>query len=81
LFAQAGTVVSVNLIKDRYSGQSKGFAFIEMGSQVEVETAISKFNGFVLNNREIKVNIARPREDRKRGGSSGQRGYRDRGRW
>jgi RNA recognition motif-containing protein len=69
LFAQAGTVGSVELIKDRDTGRSKGFAFIEMSSQSEAENAISMFNGKSVGNREIKVSIARPREERpKRGG-------------
>ncbi len=64
LFAKAGQVASVALITDRDSGRSKGFAFIEMTTQTEAEEAISKFNGFNLDNRELKVNIAKPREDR-----------------
>ena len=68
LFGQAGAVSSVELIKDRDTGQSKGFAFIEMGSQSDVENAIRMFNGFSLDNRQIKVSIARPREERPRGG-------------
>jgi RNA recognition motif-containing protein len=64
LFAQAGTVVSVALIKDRESGRSKGFAFVEMESQEEAEKAISMFNGSQLNARALTVNIARPREER-----------------
>lgn len=68
LFAQAGTVVAVNLIKDRDSGRSKGFAFVEMRTQVEMENAIKMFNSYNLNQRRLKVNIARPRETR------GQRG-------
>jgi cold-inducible RNA-binding protein len=66
LFNEAGTVVSVNLIKDRYTGESRGFAFIEMTTQVEAENALSLFNGYFLDSRELKVNIARPREERKR---------------
>jgi cold-inducible RNA-binding protein len=68
LFSQAGTVASVELIKDRYTGHSKGFAFIEMSNQSEMEKAISTFNGYNLSNREIKVSIARPREERPRDG-------------
>jgi RNA recognition motif-containing protein len=64
LFAQAGTVTSVALIKDRDSGQSKGFAFVEMGNQAEAEKAISMFNGTQMKDRELKVNLARPREER-----------------
>jgi RNA recognition motif-containing protein len=72
LFAQAGTVSSVALIKDRDSGQSKGFAFIEMSTQVEAEKAISMFNGRQVGDRELKVSLARPKEDR--GGFGGGRG-------
>ncbi len=75
LFTQAGTVSSVALIKDRDSGQSKGFAFIEMSTQVEAEKAISMFNGHQLGDRELKVSLARPREDRPGGGGGfGNRG-------
>ncbi len=59
LFTQAGTVSSVALIKDRDSGQSKGFAFVEMSTQVEAEKAISTFNGYHLGDRELKVSLAR----------------------
>ncbi len=68
LFFQAGTVASVALIKDRDSGQSKGFAFIEMSTQVEAEKAISMFNGYQMGDRELRVSIARPREEKPRGG-------------
>ncbi len=64
LFAQCGTVVSVALIKDRDTGQSKGFAFVEMSSQKEAQTAISTLNGRTVGDREMKVNIAKPREER-----------------
>jgi RNA recognition motif-containing protein len=80
LFAQAGTVASTALIKDRDSGQSKGFAFIEMTNQAEAEKAIQMFNGKSLGDRELKVNLARPREERSSGGygrgrPGGQRRY------
>jgi RNA recognition motif-containing protein len=68
LFAQAGEVASVALIKDRDTGDSKGFAFVEMNTQVEAEKAISMLNGYNLEGRELKVNLAKPREDRGRGG-------------
>jgi cold-inducible RNA-binding protein len=68
LFFQAGTVASVALIKDRDSGQSKGFAFVEMSTQAEAEKAITMFNGFNVGNRELKVSLARPREERSGGG-------------
>ena len=63
LFAQAGTVASVALIKDRDTGYSKGFAFVEMSSQAEAAKAIQMFNGYSMDNRELKVNAARPREE------------------
>jgi RNA recognition motif-containing protein len=64
LFTQAGMVTSVALIKDRDTNRSKGFAFVEMGSQSEMEVAIKMFDGMTLDDRPLKVNIARPREDR-----------------
>ena len=71
LFAQAGTVASVALIKDRDTGQSKGFAFIEMSNQSEAEKAIQMFNSYTLANRPLKVNLARPKEERSFGGGGG----------
>jgi len=71
LFAQAGTVASVALIKDRDTGQSKGFAFVEMSNQSEAEKAIQSFNGYMMANRPLKVNMARPREERGFGGGRG----------
>ena len=68
-FAEAGTVISVEVIKDRDTGRTKGFAFITMNNQTEAENAIKMFNGKMLDNREIKVNIARPREERPRYGN------------
>ena len=80
LFTQAGTVSSVALIKDRDSGQSKGFAFIEMSTQVEAEKAISMFNGHSMGDRELKVSLARPRDDKPGGGGGfGNRGGNNRG--
>ncbi|HUI90022.1 MAG TPA: RNA-binding protein [Anaerolineales bacterium] len=76
LFAQSGTVVSVSLIKDRYTGAGKGFAFVEMSTQKEAQTAISSLNGHAVGDRQLKVSLARPREERS---SFGQRGgYPDR---
>jgi RNA recognition motif-containing protein len=72
LFSQAGTVASVALIKDRDSGRSKGFAFVEMTNQSEAQQAITKFNGFMLQERALTVNLARPREERSGGGSFGR---------
>jgi RNA recognition motif-containing protein len=65
-FAEAGTVVSVEVIKDRDTGRMKGFAFVTMNNQEEAENAIRMLNGKTLDNREIKVNSARPREERPR---------------
>ena len=80
LFAQAGTVASVTLIKDRDTGSSKGFAFVEMSSVQEAQKAITMFNGYQLNERELKVNPARPREERPGGyGGGGGFGNRERG--
>ena len=64
IFSQVGKVSSLNLITDRYSGQSKGFAFVEMSSDKEADEAIKKFNNFEIDGRKIVVNEARPREDR-----------------
>jgi RNA recognition motif-containing protein len=75
LFAQAGKVTSVSLIKDRATGRSKGFAFIEMGSQSEAEEAIKLFNGYSLANRQIKVDKAREKEERPSSGYGGSSRY------
>ena len=74
LFAQAGTVKSVALIKDRDTGRSKGFAFVEYETQVEAQKAISMFNGQEMGNRALTVNLARPREERGGRGGFGGRG-------
>jgi RNA recognition motif-containing protein len=72
LFSQAGTVASVAVIKDRDTGQSKGFAFVEMSTQAEAQKAISQFNAQNLKDRALTVNLARPREER--GGFNDRRG-------
>ena len=72
-FAQAGTVVSVDMIKDRDSGRPKGFAFVTMSSDDEAQEAIKILNEKMLDDRAIKVNIARPREERPQRGSFGGR--------
>jgi len=82
MFAEAGTVVTVDVIKDRDTGTSKGFAFITMSSQADAAKAISMFNGKDLGGRPLTVNTAKPREERSGGGgrssygnsSSGNRG-------
>ena len=82
LFAQAGAVASVALIKDRDTGRSKGFAFVEMGSQAEAQKAITMFNSHKLGDRTLTVNMARPREERTRdtrGGYDSRGGRHSRG--
>lgn len=65
LFAEVGEVVSTDLIIDRYSGRSKGFAFVEMAEQSAAQQAIEKLNGQEVDGREIKVAEARPRRPRR----------------
>ena len=62
LFAQAGAVTSAEVIKDRKSGESKGFAFITMGMQSEADKAVSMFNAYSLGGQELKVSMAKPKE-------------------
>jgi RNA recognition motif-containing protein len=64
LFKQAGDVALVNIIKDRSSGESKGFGFVTMSAQSEADKAISMFNAFSLSDHELKVDLAKPREQR-----------------
>ena len=64
IFTAHGEVSSVSVIKDKYSGQSKGFGFVEMPNQAEAEEAIKTLNESDLKGRNIKVNQARPKEDR-----------------
>ncbi len=75
LFSQAGTVESVNLIEDRDTGRSRGFAFVEMSSTEEGNAAIQQFNGHDVGGRTLNVNEAKAREDRGggRGGFGGSR--------
>jgi len=75
LFSSVGTVQSAEIIRDRYTGRSRGFGFVEMGTPAEAEAAISTFNGTTLGGREIIVAEAKPRRERSRG--YGNRG----GRW
>jgi cold-inducible RNA-binding protein len=64
LFAQEGEVTSVDLVKDRDSGLSKGFAFVNMTTQESADKAIRKYNAYSLAGNELKVNIAKPRVER-----------------
>ena len=77
LFGQVGTVESVNVIEDRDTGRSRGFAFVEMSSDAEGKEAIEQLNGKEIDGRELKVNEAKPREDRGGGnrGGGGRGGY------
>jgi RNA recognition motif-containing protein len=77
LFQQAGTVESVSIIRDKFSGQSRGFGFIEMDSPESGQKAIEMFNGHSLENRQIIVNEARPQTPRppRSGGGGGRGGY------
>jgi len=83
-FGQAGVVVGVNIMQDRATGRSRGFAFVEMGSQEDATKAISMFHQKDFQGRPLTVNEARPREERPsggggwRGGGGGGGGYRDR---
>ena len=70
LFAEFGDVVSAKLIADKFTGQSKGFGFVEMSNNSEAQKAMDELNG-----RNVTVNQARPRQDRSRGGGGGGRGY------
>lgn len=71
LFGQAGKVESVNVITDRYSGQGKGFGFVEMATEDEAKKAIKTLNGTNFGGRTIVVNEAKPQEDRNRQRYSG----------
>lgn len=68
LFKQAGNVTSCELILDKFTSKSRGFAFVTMGSEEEASKAIAQFNGKELDGRALTVNEAKPREDRPRGG-------------
>ena len=78
IFGEVGTVESTNIIEDRETGRSRGFAFVEMSSREEGENAISQLNGKEFDGRELKINEAKPRESGgggNRGGGGGRGGY------
>ncbi len=75
LFAEIGKVTSTAVIKDRDTGQSKGFGFVEMEDDAAAEKAIKELNGKELSGRSIMVNEARPQEDRRSGGGGQHRSY------
>jgi RNA recognition motif-containing protein len=76
LFKQAGAVTSCELIMDKFTNKSRGFAFVQMGTQEEAAKAIAELNGKELDGRALTVNEARPREERPRGGFGGGGGDR-----
>jgi len=84
LFSQAGTVSSVMIMTDRATGRSRGFAFVEMSTQEEAEEAVKRFHEANFGGRDLRVNFARPRQERNFGGMGydegrrGRRGSRDR---
>ncbi len=75
LFGEVGTVESASVIEDRDTGRSRGFGFIEMSSKEEAAQAIEQFNGKEVDGRELKVNEAKPRENRGGGSGGGRGGY------
>ena len=72
LFGAVGEVLSVNLITDRMSGRSRGFAFVEMAEQSAAQEAINQLNGREVDGRSLKVNEARPKRDDRGGGGGGR---------
>jgi len=74
LFSQSGQVESTNIITDRDTGRSRGFAFVEMGSREAADAAIQQLNGYEIEGRAIVVNEARPKEERGGFGGGGGRG-------
>ena len=80
MFSQVGNVVDCSLITDKYTNRSRGFAFVEMGSDEEAQKAVAELNGKDFDGRVLTVNEARPREERPRrdfggGGGGGRRDY------
>jgi RNA recognition motif-containing protein len=74
-FESYGQVESVTIVKDKYSGQSRGFGFVEMPAKAEATAAINGLDGKDLQGRTLKVNEARPRSDNRKGGRGGGRRY------
>lgn len=81
-FSQAGVVTSVNLMLDKFTGKSRGFAFIEFSTAEDANKAVEMFHSKEFQGRQLTVNVARPREERapRTGGGGGYRGGRDGGR-
>jgi RNA recognition motif-containing protein len=70
-FAQSGTVVSASIVTDQFSGQSRGFGFVEMSTPDEAQQAVSQLNERPLDGRSLKVEVAKPKTDKPRGGGGG----------
>lgn len=79
-FSQAGMVRSVDVVFDKFTGKSRGFAFVEMGTAEEATKAVELFHNKEFQGRNLTVNVARPKEDRppREGGGRGDRGGRER---
>jgi RNA recognition motif-containing protein len=75
MFGESGTVQSASIIEDRDTGRSRGFAFVEMSSPEEAKAAITAFDGKEVDGRNLKVNDAKPRENRSGGGGNGGGGF------
>ena len=75
IFGEIGTVESTNIIEDRDTGRSRGFGFVEMSSKEEGQNAITELDGKEIDGRQLKVNEAKPRENRGGGGGGGRGGY------
>lgn len=80
LFAEAGTVETVNVIRDRDTGRARGFAFVEMASEADAQAAIARFNEQSFGGRNLTVNVAKPQAARS-GGGGGYSRPRNSGRW
>jgi RNA recognition motif-containing protein len=81
IFAEAGTVQSASVVEDRETGRSRGFGFVEMSTKEEAQAAITALDGKDVDGRNLKVNEAKPRENRSGGGGGGYGGGGGRDRW
>ena len=81
IFSEAGTVQSASVVEDRETGRSRGFGFVEMSTKEEAQAAITALDGKDVDGRNLKVNEAKPRENRSGGGGGGYGGGGGRDRW